>query len=177
MSVVYTIGHSTRPWPEFLDLLLTQKVKTLADVRSIPRSHHNPQYEQETLAAALKEAGVSYVWLKGLGGRRHTRKNSSNMGWRNASFRGYADYMQTAAFAEGLAELEGLARHAPTAIMCAEAVPWRCHRSLIADALTAAGWEVRDIIGPGEPKPHTLNPMARLEGGILTYPPPQEPLL
>jgi len=145
---LYTIGHSTRTIDEFLDLLKENQIDELADVRSIPRSRHVPQFNSDNLEAALKHAGIAYTHLAKLGGRRHTRKDSINLGWRNASFRGFADYMATAAFAEGLTELIHIARQRRTAILCAEAVPWRCHRSLIADAMKVKGWTVRDTSRP-----------------------------
>lgn len=152
-------------------------IKLVADVRSIPRSRRHPQFEQGSLAASLAQAGIGYRWLPVLGGRRRPREGSPNHGWRNASFRAYADYMQTPEFTAGLAELEALAQVQPTAVMCAEAVPWRCHRSLIADALVVAGYEVLNIFDKKVAKPHALNPMARVAHGIITYPPAQEPLL
>lgn len=170
---VYTIGHSTRPLEEFIVLLRSHGVRQLADVRSIPRSRHNPQYEKGTLAKSLRSRRVNYRHLKALGGRRRARRDSElNAGWRSAAFRGYADYMQTQEFAAGLDALLELARKRPTAVMCAEAVPWRCHRSMIADSLTGRGVPVFHIMGAGRARPHALNPMARRSrGGRLTYPP------
>ncbi len=170
---VLAIGHSTRPLEELVDLLRSCGVVTLADVRTIPRSRRNPQYAQEALEPALARAGIRYVHLPRLGGLRHTRKDSPNAGWRNASFRGYADYMQTPTFAAALDELILLARQKRTAVMCAEAVPWRCHRSLIADALTARGIPVEHILGETSTRPHTPTPFARFEGQQVTYPPEQ----
>jgi len=132
---VLTIGHSNRSWKDFLDLLRAHRVKRVIDVRSIPRSRHNPQFNREILSAKLRSARIGYVHLRKLGGLRHARRDSPNMGWRNASFRGFADYMQTSEFEAGLHRLMKLAGQKRSAIMCAEAVPWRCHRSLIADAL------------------------------------------
>ncbi|HEY6021090.1 MAG TPA: DUF488 domain-containing protein [Candidatus Paceibacterota bacterium] len=174
---MYTIGHSTRSIDEFVGLLKRNHIALLCDVRSIPKSRHVPQFGQGQLPQSLAEAGIEYCWMHNLGGRRHTTKDSPNMGWRNASFRGYADYMQTPEFTAALNELEELASHKRVAIMCAEAVPWRCHRSLIADALTTEGWRVLTIIDEHEPKEHKLNPMARVEGTTITYPPQQSELL
>lgn len=140
------------------------------DVRTIPKSRRNPQFGQDQLAASLPEHGIRYLQLPGLGGLRHARKDSINTGWKNASFRGYADYMQTPAFPENLTKLTELAASGPTVIMCAEAVPWRCHRSLIADALTARGIGVEHIFSATSRKPHTYTPFARVEGTLVTYP-------
>ena len=170
----FTIGHSTRPLEEFITLLRAHDVTLVADVRTVPRSRHNPQYNRETLPTALAAAGVGYRHLAALGGLRHTTAASVNTGWPNASFRGYADYMQTPDFDAGLAELLDLARHDTVAIMCAESVPWRCHRSLIADALTVRGIGVADIIGPGRAQPHHMTPFAHVEGLRITYPPEAE---
>jgi len=167
---LFTIGHSTHPLAEFIALLQAHGVTLLADVRTIPRSRHNPQFNRETLPAALAEAGIGYSHLADLGGLRHTTAASINTGWRNDSFRGFADYMQTEGFAAGLAELLALAQQGPVAIMCAEAVPWRCHRSLIADALLARGVSVEEILSPGRTQPHRLTPFGRVEGAQVTYP-------
>lgn len=168
--VVFTIGHSTRPFAELLSLLQTHEVARVIDVRTIPRSRHNPQFGIDQLAPALERAGIGYTHLAGLGGLRHPRPDSINTGWRNASFRGYADYMQTPAFASYLDECLALARRERVALMCAEAVPWRCHRSLIADALIVRGIDVRDITGAGPARPHALTPFARVDGVRITYP-------
>ncbi len=166
------IGHSTRPIEEFLALLSRADVRTLADVRTIPRSRANPQFEGPTLARALAQQGIRYVHLPALGGLRHARKGSAaNAAWHNASFRGYADHMQTPEFEEGLCQLRALAREGAVAVMCAEAVPWRCHRSLLADALLARGVVVDHITGPGPLRPHRLTPFARIDGRKVTYPP------
>lgn len=170
MMSVYTIGHSTRPLEEFLELLRAQKITVLADVRTVPRSRHNPQYEQTALKRSLPKAGIEYMYIKDLGGLRPAVKNSVNTAWRNKSFRNYADYMQTDEFAAGLNELLNIAKGKTVAIMCAEAVPWRCHRSLIGDALIARGVEVRDIISPGSTKEHTLTSFAVVKGKEVTYP-------
>jgi uncharacterized protein (DUF488 family) len=170
---VLAIGHSTRPIGELLALLEAAGVATLADVRTIPRSRANPQFEGAALARALARAGIGYVHLPALGGLRHARKGSlENAAWRNASFRGYADHMQTPEFEEGLCQLRAIARDGPVAVMCAEAVPWRCHRSLLADALLARGVLVEHVTGLGRTRPHRLTPFARLDGRKVTYPPP-----
>ena len=167
---ILAIGHSTRPQGELVDLLASCGVRVLADVRTIPRSRRNPQFAADALAPALAAAGIRYAHLPRLGGLRRARADSPNQGWRNASFRGYADHMLTAEFEEGLVELRALAREGPVAVMCAEAVPWRCHRSLLADALAARGVEVEHISGPGRTRPHRLTPFAVVEGRRVTYP-------
>ncbi len=171
---IFAVGHSTRPLSELVELLRSNGVVALADVRSIPRSRHNPQYDQRALAAGLERAGIAYAHLPRLGGLRRARRDSPNLAWRNASFRGYADHMLTPEFAEGLVQLRQLAQDGPVAVMCAEAVPWRCHRSLLADALLAHGVVVRHIVGPGRSTPHRLTPFARVEGRRVTYPGPAE---
>lgn len=169
---VLAVGHSTRPAEELVEWLTACGVTTLADVRTIPRSRANPQFEGPALARALARAGIAYVHLPRLGGLRRARKGSQeNAAWRNASFRGYADHMQTPDFAEGLAELRAVARRGPVAVMCAEAVPWRCHRSLLADALLARGVVVEHVVGKGRTRPHRLTPFARVAGRSVTYPP------
>ena len=140
------------------------------DVRTIPRSRRNPQFSRENLPRSLKDAGIVYQHRPGLGGLRHPRRDSINTGWRNAGFRGFADYMQTPEFHENLERLIELAAVGPTAIMCAEAVPWRCHRSLIADALVGRGIEVLEILTAAKSQPHALTPFAKVEGGEVTYP-------
>ena len=146
-------------------------MRTLVDIRTVPRSRRNPQFEQTTLSGTLAAAGLGYVHLSELGGLRHPRRDSPNTGWRNASFRGYADYMLTRDFQAGLDTLLGLAtKRGPIAIMCAEAVPWRCHRSLVADSLLARGVEVAHIVASRQPSPHRLTPMARVQGTQVTYP-------
>lgn len=167
---VFTIGHSTRTLDELVQMLRAHGVKRVVDVRTMPRSRHNPQFNREALSKALHNRRLNYRHMKGLGGLRRARRDSINAGWRNASFRGYADYMQTEPFRQALEQLIGLAQQKPTAIMCAEAVPWRCHRSLIADALIVRGWEVRDIMSATQAKPHTLMPMAVVHGEQVTYP-------
>ena len=168
--VIFTVGHSTRSIGDFIKLLEAHGVRLLADVRTVPKSRHNPQFNQDALRAALRVARISYRHLKALGGLRRALKDSPNMAWRNASFRGFADYMQTAEFAESLDQLMGLARKRPTAIMCAEAVPWRCHRSLIGDALLVRGFRVEELSSLTSTRPHTLTPWARVRGLRITYP-------
>jgi len=168
--IIFTVGHSTRPIEEFIRLLKAHGVKRVVDVRTVPRSRHNPQFNREALSPALHSARLHYRHMPGLGGFRHPRRDSINTGWRNASFRGYADYMQTPEFETSLSQLLELAKQEPTAILCAEAVPWRCHRSLIADGLLSRGIETREITGVHRTKLHTLTPWARLRGGHVTYP-------
>lgn len=170
MLVVFTIGHSTRTSKAFLDLLRAYGIKRVIDVRSIPRSRHNPQFNRETLSTKLRSARIGYVHLRKLGGLRHARRDSPNMGWRNTSFRGFADYMQTTDFEAGLERLIKLAKQKPSALMCAEAVPWRCHRSLIADALVVRGIRVADIIGGKRSYVHVLTSFGRVRGNRITYP-------
>ncbi len=166
-----TIGHSNRSLAEFLELLKAHGVDLVADVRTVPRSRHNPQFNRETLPRALETEGIRYEHLPGLGGLRHARKDSQNTGWKNLSFRGYADYMQTAGFAQNLELLQQLAAGCQVAILCAESVPWRCHRSLIADALTVRGVTVSHILNAHKASPHQLTPFARVDGTRVTYPP------
>jgi uncharacterized protein (DUF488 family) len=169
-SAILTIGHSTRPLETFIDLLRAHGVQRLVDVRTVPRSRHNPQFNCETLSATLHNRRIHYTHLAALGGLRHARKDSQNTGWHNASFRGFADYMQTPEFEEGLEKLIALARVEQAGVMCAEAVPWRCHRSLIADALTVRGIPVRHIMSRTRAEPHKLTSFARVKGLHLTYP-------
>jgi uncharacterized protein (DUF488 family) len=173
---VWTIGHGTRPADELVGLLTAHGIAVLADVRTVPRSRRNPQFNRETLPGTLAAAGLQYVHLPQLGGLRRARPDSVNTAWRNASFRGYADYMLTEAFAAGVDELLRLAAHAPTAIMCAETIPWRCHRSLIADALLVRGVEVRHLGAGAAIDSHRLTPFARVEHGRITYPAAQREL-
>jgi uncharacterized protein (DUF488 family) len=168
--VVLTVGHSTRTLEALLHLLRAHDVKRIVDVRSIPRSRHNPQFNRETLAARLRAAGIGYVYLRKLGGLRHARRDSLNLGWRNASFRGYADYMGTKEFEAGLNRLLKLAAQKRCALMCAEAVPWRCHRSLIADALLVRGISVEHIMSEQRRQAHSLTPFAEVERTRITYP-------
>lgn len=168
--LVLTIGHSTRAQSEFIRLLKAHGVKRLVDVRAIPRSRHNPQFSRDRIGPALRREGITYQNMKVLGGLRHAQPNSANMGWRNAGFRGFADYMQSREFACGLRRLMSLARRKQTAIMCAEAVPWRCHRSLIADALVARGYRVEEISSLTRTRTHELTPWASVQGSRITYP-------
>lgn len=170
---VYTIGHSTRPVKEFLDMLTANAVELLVDVRTVPRSRHNPQYNRDVLSSSLESAHVEYKLMPGLGGfRRPVEGATANLGWRNLSFRGFADYMQTPDFDLNLEKLIAFARAQQAAIMCAEAVPWRCHRSLIADALIVRGIEVREIAAAAKTTPLTIHPWARVDGTRISYPAP-----
>jgi uncharacterized protein (DUF488 family) len=168
--IVMTIGHSTRTLEEFIGLLQRHAVSRVIDVRTVPRSRHNPQFNKASLPGSLKKAGLSYVHLPGLGGLRHARRDSVNLGWHNASFRGYADYMQTPEFEKSLEELVQWVKQDRIALMCAEAVPWRCHRSLIADALLVRGIRTEDIMSPTRRQVHTLTPFAKVRGTTITYP-------
>ncbi len=167
---IFTIGHSTRSIDDFAAILLSHGVDLVVDVRTIPRSRHNPQYNSDALAAALHNHGIGYRHMPELGGLRHAKKDSVNAGWHNASFRGFADYMQTGEFRKGLEDLVAAAGTATAAIMCAEAVPWRCHRSLIADALLVRGITVREIMSAKSVREHTLTPWAAVDGENVTYP-------
>ena len=172
--VVLTIGHSTHPIREFIHLLKAHEVRRLVDVRSVPRSRHNPQFNRPQLSTALHSARLHYRYMPGLGGFRHAARDSINLGWKNLSFRGYADYMQTSEFRKHLDHLVTLARSERTAIMCAEAVPWRCHRSLISDALLARGIEVLEITSALRTRPHSLPAWAKVDGTQVTYPGPHQ---
>jgi uncharacterized protein (DUF488 family) len=167
--VIMTIGHSTRSLDEFIGLLKAHGVTEVVDVRTVPRSRRNPQFNKDSLLSSLKQAGFRYIHLPGLGGLRHASRASVNTAWRNASFRGYADYMQTREFKDGLEELIRLAAEDRVAIMCAEAVPWRCHRSLIADALLVRGIRTEDILSKTRRQVHELTPFARVTGTKITY--------
>lgn len=168
--IIMTIGHSTRTLDEFVALLRAHGVTRVVDVRTVPRSRHNPQFNKDSLPESLSKAGLGYVHTPGLGGLRHARADSLNAGWRNASFRGYADYMQTPEFEENLEQLIELAKKDRVVIMCAEAVPWRCHRSLIGDALVVRGIETVDIMSLTQSRVHTLTPFATVSGTRVTYP-------
>lgn len=168
--IVHSIGHSTRPLPELAAAVREHGIARLVDVRRLPRSRRNPQFNADILAQALAAYGLTYTHLAALGGLRRARRDSPNHGWRNAGFRGYADYLQTPEFDRALQELLGLAAREAVAVMCAEALPWRCHRWLIADALTVRGIEVRHILGPGQWRAHALTRFARVEGLRITYP-------
>ncbi|HJT80914.1 MAG TPA: DUF488 domain-containing protein [Chthoniobacterales bacterium] len=167
---ILTIGHSTRALDDFIALLQAHGVTLVVDVRTIPRSRHNPQFNGESLPDSLKKAGIEYIHMPGLGGLRHAKPDSVNGGWRNASFRGYADYMQTAEFQDQIEKLIQLADAHRIALMCAEAVPWRCHRSLIGDALTVRGIRTEDIMSLTQRRLHTLTPFAQARGKTITYP-------
>lgn len=169
-SVIFTIGHSVRSIEEFVAMLRAFDVTQIIDVRSVPKSRHNPQYEKNLLATSLRNRHINYAHYNDLGGLRYARKDSTNTGWRNASFRGYADYMQTDSFAEALKKLTKKASTHTTAIMCAEAVPWRCHRSMIADALVHKGFEVRHIMSKTTANKHTRTSFAKIRKGKITYP-------
>jgi uncharacterized protein (DUF488 family) len=170
VRTMFTIGHSTRTLEQFVAILKSHGVSELADVRTVPRSRRVPQFNAETLARDLAASGIEYVSLPALGGLRKPRSDSINLGWRNAGFRGYADYMQTAAFQAGLEQLIQIASAKPTCVMCAEAVPWRCHRSLIADALIVRGWRVLDLMSERSAKLHKFTDFAKVEGTRITYP-------
>jgi uncharacterized protein (DUF488 family) len=177
LGTVFTVGHSTLPIDRFLAVLAAYGIEQLADVRTVPRSRRNPQFNADALRESLETAGIAYVPLGELGGLRKPRPDSPNTGWRNESFRGYADYMQTDEFARGLERLIELAGMRRTAIMCAEAVPWRCHRSLVADALAARGIGAVEILSETSYREHALTPFARVSGTAVTYPAAQERLL
>jgi uncharacterized protein (DUF488 family) len=172
---LWTIGHSTKPIDEFVDLLQTHGIHRLVDVRTVPRSRHNPQFNTDRLAKTLRKAGLAYLHMAQLGGLRKPKKDSLNLGWRNTSFRGYADYMQTEQFWTALETLMAASRETPTVIMCAEAVPWRCHRSLIADALAVRGWTVRHIMTKTKADTHRVTGFAVVDQDRVTYPPADPP--
>ena len=176
-GAIFTIGHSTLPIERFAALLKVYGIERLADIRTVPRSRHNPQFNADTLAASLATENIEYVPMPALGGLRHARRDSPNAGWRNKSFRGYADYMQSEAFHEALESLIHLGSRKRVAIMCAEAVPWRCHRSLVADALIVRGVPVVEILSENSHRAHKLTPFARIDGTSITYPPDQATLL
>jgi uncharacterized protein (DUF488 family) len=168
--MIYTIGHSTRTLTEFLAILHHYKISLLVDIRTIPRSRHNPQFNEDTLEKFLESHGIHYKHLKALGGLRHTHEGSVNTGWHNSSFRGFADYMQTAEFEKGIEELSVLAQKEIVVIMCAEIVPWRCHRSLISDALLVRNFDVEDIFSVEEAREHKMTSFAYVNGLKITYP-------
>jgi uncharacterized protein (DUF488 family) len=167
---LFTVGHSTRSLEELISLLSGFGIRAVVDLRKIPRSRHNPQFNADTLPSALQARGISYAHLAGLTGLRHQKAGSINSAWRNRGFRGFADHMMTDDFEAALTELCALADREKVAIMCAEAVPWRCHRSLIADALTARGVSVAHITSPGRAEPHRMTPFAKVENRRVTYP-------
>ena len=172
--LVCTIGHSNRPIDVFLDLLATNEIECVVDIRTVPKSRHNPQFGQDQLPQSLAAAGIGYRYVQELGGLRHARPNSPNSGWRNKSFRGYADHMQSEEFASGMEQLVELVQGQRCVLMCAEAVPWRCHRSMVGDALLVRGYAVEHIIGPRGRKRHTLTPFAVVDGLTITYPGEEE---
>ena len=167
---IFTLGHSTHSLDEFVHLLQIYAILLVADVRTIPRSRHNPQFNHETLGETLTRHGIKYLQMKNLGGLRRARADSPNTGWKNAPFQGFADYMQTPEFSAAVQQLIEAAIEKPAAIMCAETVPWRCHRSLIADALTVRGITVQHILSRTSARVHTVTPMAMVEGTRITYP-------
>jgi uncharacterized protein (DUF488 family) len=176
-NAIFTVGHSTLPIERFIELLKIYGIEQLVDIRTIPGSRRNPQFGSEALAGSMRAVHIEYAHMKALGGLRHARKDSLNAGWRNKSFRGYADYMQTAEFAHAVEALIEMERQKRTAIMCAEAVPWRCHRSLVADALAVRGVPVIEILSESSYRPHKLTPFARVDGTSILYPPEQPGLL
>jgi uncharacterized protein (DUF488 family) len=175
-GAVFTLGHSTLPIERFMALLQVFRIERLVDIRAFPRSRHNPQFNEVALAESLRGRHLDYVPLQALGGRRRARQDSPNTGWRNASFRGYADYMQGEAFQRALEALMAMSRERRTAIMCAEAVPWRCHRSLVADALSVRGIPAIEILSESQWRMHPLTPFAQVQGSLITYPPRQAAL-
>jgi len=175
MPVLHTIGHSTRSREELIGILHHYGIESLVDVRTVPKSRHTPQLNETGMQEAMPEAGIAYRHIAKLGGLRHAKKDSINSGWRNASFRGYADYMQTPEFSEGLDELISIATASRTAIMCAEAVPWRCHRSMIGDALLIRGWNVIDIFDMRKTQDEKLTSFAHVDGLTITYPKIEDP--
>jgi uncharacterized protein (DUF488 family) len=170
-EVFYTMGHSTLAIEDFIRTLKAYEIEQVIDVRTIPKSRHNPQYNTDDLREALQGQGIAYQHMPGLGGLRHTTKDSINLAWKNTSFRGFADYMQTPEFGAALDELIALGKEKRCVILCAEAVPWRCHRSLIGDALVVRGIGVTDILNAKSSKPHMLTAWAKVEGTKVTYPP------
>lgn len=174
--VIWSLGHSTRTIDAFLALLTGHRIETLADIRTIPQSRRHPQFARDSLARSTAAAGISYVHLPGLGGLRKPRPDSINTAWRHAGFRGYADHMQTPAFAAAVDELVAAARTTRVAVMCAEAVPWQCHRQLLADALVARGCEVLEIESPAKTRAHVLTAWARVRGTVVQYPGVSEPV-
>ena len=174
--MIFTIGHSTRKLEELVNLLKTNNVRLLVDVRTIPRSRHNPQFNKDELASSMPKSGICYLHFPRLGGLRHPRKDSTNTAWRNAGFRGYADYMETAEFETALTELIDMSKKDTLAMMCAEAVYWRCHRSLLSDALLVRGIDVRHILSATKVEPHRLTSFAKVDGFHLSYPPDQPEL-
>jgi uncharacterized protein (DUF488 family) len=169
-NTIYTVGHSTRTVEDFITLMKAYAIETVIDVRKVAKSRHNPQYSEDALSKSLAEHNISYMRLEGLGGRRHTTKESMNKAWENLSFRGYADYLQTPEFADSINQLIKVAAEKQSVIMCAETLPWRCHRSLIGDALVIRNIAVEDIISEKSCKPHKLTSFAQVNGNTITYP-------
>lgn len=169
-KTIWTIGHSTRTTEEFTDILNTFEIKIIADIRSLPGSNHYPHFNKEALEISLPNRNIQYIHLKNLGGRRRTKKDSHNLGWRKDSFRGYADYMETEDFTKAINELEELAAKNRVALMCAEAVWWRCHRSMISDYLKLNGWQVIHILGINKTEEHPYTKPSKIIDGNLTYP-------
>lgn len=167
--IVYTIGHSTHSWQDFLSMLQSFGIKNLVDIRRFPSSRKFPHFNKENLETTLKSSGIRYLHLVELGGRRQVQKDSKNSRWRNDSFRGYADYMETADFHKAITQLETIALSGPTAYMCSEAVWWRCHRSLVSDYLKAKGWAVLHIMAAGKEEEHPYTSPARIEGDRVFY--------
>lgn len=172
-GAIFTVGHSTLPIGHFIALLKVYGIERVADIRTVPRSRRNPQFNGDALADSLAAERIEYIAMPALGGLRHARKDSSNTGWRNRSFRGYADYMQSPAFHDAIDTLIQMGSRNRTAIMCAEAVPWRCHRSLVADALNARGVPAVEILSETSYRMHKITPFARVDGTSITYPPDQ----
>lgn len=168
--VIFTVGHSTKTAEEFISLLQAHAVTLLLDIRTVPRSRTNPQFNKDALPQTLAQAGIRYQHVPELGGLRKPNKDSINLGWRNLSFRGYADYMQTPQFSHAIDHLLSLAEDHQVALMCAEAVPWRCHRSLVSDALTVRGIPVEELSSIKKRQPHKLTRFAAVSGSKLTYP-------
>lgn len=167
---VFTIGHSTRTIEEFIEILKAYQIEEVVDIRTVPRSRRVPQFNHDTLPERLEKEGIGYIHMKGLGGLRHPAVDSPNTGWRNASFRGFADYMQTEEFEKNIEELLKTSKGKRVALMCAEALPWRCHRSLVADALSVRKIDVTHIFSRTSHKPHKLTPFAKVSGRRITYP-------
>jgi uncharacterized protein (DUF488 family) len=166
---IYTIGHSTRSLNDFLDILQSFDIKVLADIRRLPGSRKFPQFDRENLKRSLEEAGIQYIYMADLGGRRKVNKDSKNTRWKNDSFRAYADYMETGEFESAVIKLEHIALKQPTAYMCSEAVWWRCHRSMVSDYLKAKGWTVFHIMAAGKAQEHTFTSPARVIDGNVSY--------
>ena len=171
-TTVWTLGHSTKAWNEFLAMLSAHGIQAIADVRRFPGSRRHPHFGRELLEPALRDAGLDYLWLPQLGGRRSPKPDSPHAGWRNAAFRGYADHLSSIEFADGMTRLMALAARKRTAIMCSEAVWWRCHRGLVSDVLKLRGVQVLHIESAAPAREHPWTPPARVEQGRLSYPDP-----